>query len=211
MDILKLILIIALASFGMLNSRLDVQIIAGNAKLEKASYESLTIAGELDFNNLTIEKNLTVSSSANGNSLKCNKFIVNGSFTGKNIQAQNGEVNGALSCNEASIDNDLIVNGSLSGKGIKVSGKTKVDGNLDASKSCFSNIETAAFRVTLKNSKAMNIFVKKTKHESQRIYLEGKTIIEGNITFESGNGKVFISKETKVVGDIQGATIARLQ
>ena len=194
----------------MLTNRLDAPVMAGNARLEKLSYDSLTIAGALDFNNLTIEKTLTVEGSANGNSLKCNKFIVNSSFTGKNIQAQNGEVNGTLVCDTVTIDEDLTVNGSLSGKKIKVSGKTKVDGNLDASKSSFSDIEVATtYRITLTSSKAKNIFVKKSKYESQRIYLEGRTIIEGNIIFESGNGKVLVSRKAKIMGEVQGASVVR--
>jgi hypothetical protein len=209
MNILKLSLITALVPLGMLNSRLDAQMIAGNARLGKAAYESLNVAGALDFNNLTIEKNLTVAGSANGNSLKCNKFTVNGSFTGKNIQAQNGEVNGALACDKVTIDDDLIVNGSLSGKEIKVSGKTQIFGGLDASESSFGDIEIATTKGTLTNSKAKNIIVKETQDLSQRLYLEGKTIIEENITFESGNGKVFISDGAQVMGAIQGASVVR--
>ena len=207
MNNLKTSLIIALVLLGMLNDRLGAQVITGSTKLEKVSHESLTIAGSLNFNNLTIEQILSVSGSAEGDFLKCEKFIINGSFAGKNIQATNGEVSGSLTCEKTNIDNDLEVNGSLKATETKVSGKTKVDGNLDASRSSFSDIEISSWQCTLRNSKAKNIFIKKTKDKSQRIYLKGKTIIEGNITFESGNGKVIFSNEAKVKGKVQGASV----
>ena len=53
MNILKLSLIIILIPLSMLTNRLDAHVMAGNARLEKLSYESLTIAA-LDFNNLTM-------------------------------------------------------------------------------------------------------------------------------------------------------------
>jgi len=208
MNILKLSFIIVLAQFGML-STLDAQVITGSAKLERASFDFLTISGSLDFNDLTIEKILTVNGSIKGQLLKCQKFIINGSFKGENIKAQYGRVSGSLSVKKTTIEDDLTVSGSLTGNEIKVSGKTKIDGNLNASESSFSDIEVASCECTLTNSKAKNVFVKKNKHESQRIYLNGNTVIEGDIIFESLNGKVICSGEAKVLGKVQGASIVK--
>jgi hypothetical protein len=211
MNNLKAVLIVGILI--LLNSMLNAQVVTGNAKLEKASHESLTVAGSLEFDKLTIEQTLSVSGSAKGNSLKCNVLNVNGSFKGENIQAKNGEVNGKMSCKELTIGEDLIVKGRLSGQKIKVSGKTSVDGNIVASESSFGDIELGTtgnkdtYEIVLLDSKAKNILFKQTKSESQRIYLEGKTIIEGDITFESNNGKVIFSMEAKVKGKIHGATI----
>ena len=105
------------------------------------------------------------------------------------------------------IYNELELNGSLKGTKINVYGNTKVGGNLEVCESSFKDIETSSWQCILTNSKAKNIFVKKTKDESQKIYLKGKTIIEGNIIFESGNGEVIFSEDARVEGKVQGASI----
>ncbi len=87
MNNLKISLIITLVLLSMSDARVNAQVITGSAKLKKVSYDSLTIAGSLDFNHLTIEQTFSVSGSVKGDLLKCKEFIINGSLTGKDIQA----------------------------------------------------------------------------------------------------------------------------
>lgn len=209
MIIFKHTLTIALILLGVSHSKLNGEVITGNASLKRELYESLTVAGALDFNQLKIEKDLTVSGSAKGKFLKCEKFVVSGTFTGESIQAKSGEVSGSLECSKLTVAEDLAVSGSLTGEEIKISGKTSISGNLDASKSEFADIEIASATGTLLDSTAQNILVKKTNDESQKMHLKGKSTIKGDIIFESGNGKVIIGAESKVIGKIQGASIVK--
>lgn len=80
---------------------------------------------------------------------------------------------------------------------------------MKAVKSTFHNITITSDQVTLEDSKIKDIVVEKSDDRKQVLHLKGKTIVEGNITFESGKGTVKQGSEVKIQGEIKGATVEK--
>lgn len=158
-------------------------VIHGSAELDDMNFKSLVVDGSLKFSNLIIEEELLVNGSVNGKKLKCKKFKINGSFNGKDIEAKDGSVSG-----------------SLEGANINVLGETKIFGSMSVSDGNFGNIEINGKKSDLTNSKARSIFFKKEEAETQKLELNKKTIISGDVTFESGEGKIYLNSGSEIHG-----------
>ncbi|EKE01988.1 MAG: hypothetical protein ACD_21C00011G0013 [uncultured bacterium] len=167
-------------------------VINGSATLEDVALKSLTENGSLTFNNLTIEDKLRVNGSVNGKKLKCKEFKINGGLDGKNIEATKGHVNGSLDATDIKVTEELTVNGQVLVK----------NGDLGSVVICGRDSK-------LINSKIKDVFVKKGDGGVQVLELGKKTVVSGDVVFESGEGKIYLSGSSEVLGDIKGATVIK--
>lgn len=119
-------------------------------------------------------------------------------------------VNGVVDLQNVSLDS-LNVNGPASLAEVTVTGKTDINGPLDARASKLNTIDISTSRMDLDNCivKSINVRSSDTKRKEQIIVLTD-TIIEDSIVFEEGNGKVILKGTKSVVkGKIIGGIESR--
>jgi hypothetical protein len=144
--------------------------------------------------NITMD-NLTVNGSLNFFNLTIkDKLQVNGSAGGKTL-----------------ICNTIKINGSLNGENITINGEAKINGGLSVLNSSLQDIKISSNNIVLNNSKANNIIINKQsdKNKVQKLLLKGKTIIYGNIIFESNNGEIYLDSAAEINGKITGGNIIK--
>lgn len=188
--------------------------INGNSNLNQISADSLTVKGPLNFSRIKIKGDTNVEGATSGEEADFNNLAVRGSFWATKVEIQNLKVDG-----EAALEN------------FKVRGKVDINGPLKAKNGdFFKDINAAHTPIALYNVTVDNINVKNsspgdvdynntsktgntsntntngnTNNDDNVVKLAGNTVVNGNITFESGNGIVFIRDKTvqfkgKVIG-----------
>ena len=162
--------------------------------------------GSIDLANVELDKVL-VNGSAELKSSKFQFLIVNGALNFKDLIVSNTiEINGAAN-GENIESHNLIVAGSLEGYRIKVT-KGTVSGYLHAHNSDFEELEFDSKNIILNNSMARNIIFKSSKNKvKQKLVLQGKTIVNGDIIFKSGLGEVLLDSQAKLTGKIIGGKV----
>lgn len=119
------------------------------------------------------------------------------------------EVNGSLDAKDAHIGT-LLTNGHASFVGCVVDGKAEINGFTSGINATFQAPLTLTCRkATFENCNLSAVTVKKTgwSFGSQELILSKKTICKGPITFEAGNGKVIVSKDSQILGKVIGAEV----
>lgn len=115
---------------------------------------------------------------------------------------------GSLQANHASL-NVLFVTGTTSLSDTQVSGCTKMTGSLLAKNSIFKNkITVTSDDTTFDHSSTVDIDVLKNNH-SEIVYLKNNSRVAGSVTFESNNGIVMLSSDSKISGSVIGGRIVR--
>ena len=160
----------------------DTLIINGPAQLEEIKTTSLTVNGPIQFTDLEVFKTAQifgpVSNSEKGT---FEKIKVTGSLSAQNVQ-----------CNE------LTATGSVDIRDWTIKNRTTVIGLLHAQNSKFSDLEITSNKVSLENTTVDNIMIKRSgDNKVQELFLTGATIVNGNITFESGKGKIIAEKTVR--------------
>jgi hypothetical protein len=159
------------------------------------------------FSSFVFANENVINGSVNLNKVKFESLTINGNLNFKDLVIEknisiNGSANGNnLKCKE------ININGSLNGKYIDISGKTNISGGLSVSDGNFGDIEIASDEINLTNSKAKNIFVKETRSKTQLLKLKKKTIISGDVIFESGIGEIILTDGSEIHGNIKGAVV----
>lgn len=178
--------------------------INGPSTLHAIQADSLTVNGPLNFIKLKVKGKIEVSGPCSGVDGEFLDVVVHGPFEGTKISAENLNVDGPVALEDFNIKGDLNINGPL---------KAKVGS--------FKDINTVQTPVALYDVTVNNIHVKKDSGfvsannpksegygQNNEIKLAGKTIVSGNITFESGDGVVFIRDKTaQLKGKIIGGKI----
>lgn len=175
--------------------------INGPANLSKITADSLTVRGPLNFTKVTVKGKTEIAGPTSGDEGDFKDVLIHGTFWGSKFNMAN-----------------LHVDGDVTIENFKITGKVTINGPLKAKNGSFNNIETVNTPVALYNVNVNNITVnnnrkkdsdKNTKDDntdnSNVVKLAGNTVVSGNITFESGNGIVFIRDKTaqlkgKVIG-----------
>ncbi len=175
--------------------------INGPATLHAIKADSLTVNGPVDFIKLKIKGKTEVSGPFSGVDGEFADVVIHGPFDGTKISAESLHVNGPVALEDFEIKGNVSINGPL---------KAKVGS--------FKDINTVNTPVALYDVSVNNIHVKKDSGKisndpvnnegygkNNEIKLAGKTIVSGNITFESGDGVVFIRDKTaqfkgKIIG-----------
>ena len=174
-------------------------IITGPAKLSNVNLNSAKVTGTLDFKKLSIAEEANIIGPVNGSLGKFKKLDVIGP-----VELQKSEID------------SLNVVGPINLKNVNIIKDANIVGSLEAKKSIFHDIIITAETIKLSETNAGNITI---KINSQILYLKGKqileinnkTIISGNITFESKMGKIIISKDSRINGKVIGAEIHNLE
>lgn len=174
----------------------------GPTNLSSQEFKELTVNGSLNFNQLKVKDKTEISEACSGEKGEFGKLIIHGTFWGSKIQVEDLEVD-----NETALED------------FKISGNTTIHAPLKAKNGSFNNINAAELPIALYNVAVNNITVKKsqkTKKENtsdentlnNELKLAGNTVVSGNITFESGDGIVFIRDKTAVIkGKIIGGKL----
>lgn len=165
----------------------------GPTELKEITATSLSVTGPFQFNTLKVAKNLVVVGPVIDSEHGIfGSLDITGPFEAKNIACSKFNVTGPVD----------VTN-------LQVSGDATITGPLKASKSTFQNLTIWSDKIFLEDVKTKDIFVKKILQEKQVLYLKGKTVVEGTITFESGKGIVEQGPEAKIQGAIKGATLEK--
>lgn len=117
------------------------------------------------------------------------------------------EINGTLEATGATFDT-LTVNGTCKLTDCKITGKTLINGLLEADKTVFEDeISIASNKIVLNNCQVKNILVRKSAETDQVVQLRGKTEVDGDIQFESGQGGLITDPAVTLKGKILGGEI----
>lgn len=172
--------------------------INGPARLNKIKAGTLTVNGPINFNELKVSGDTKVEGPFSGEDGEFSNLLVRGPFWGSKLKLKNLKVEGDAALEDFSITGNIDVNGPLKVK----------------NGSCH-DISSAHTPIALYNVKVNNINVKKNSDtdkssetnasDTNEIKLAGDTVVSGNITFDSGDGIVFIRDKTvqfkgKIIG-----------
>jgi len=141
-----------------------------------------------------------------------NSVTANGSVFLKNSTILDSVVvNGALLSIESDLGS-LQVNGEAKLEHSAIKGDALINGALKAEK-ChfFGSLSIASEMTFLENATTIQILIRKTSHlnSGQILKLSGKTIIHGDIVFESGKGQVFVTDDVEIVGNVIGGCVVQ--
>lgn len=185
----------------------------GPTELKEITAKSLSVMGPLHFNNLKVEKNTEIFGPvANSDHGVFDSLFITGPFMAKNIACSKLEVTGPVDVTDLQVSGDATIIGPLKA-GKSTFQNLTLTGPLKAEKSTFQDLTITADKIVLEDVKTKDILVKKNQEERQEkkqvLHLNGKTIVEGNIIFESGKGIVEQGSEVKIQGEIKGATVEK--
>lgn len=156
---------------------------------------------------LATEKGTTVFGPASYNNVTLATLEVMGPASLVDVKVE-GQTNiqGPLDARDSKLNN-LEVNGPVSLQSTIVTGQTMINGPmLVDKKSSLEDLSIAANEMTIKDSTANNITVRKTSDKSKKqvITLEGTAHVKGSIKFEQAGGQVIMRDTAKVDGLITG-------
>ncbi len=177
--------------------------LTGPVEGTSGQFETLVVTGPLKFETLTVQKDTVITGDASGKDGNFLNLTVVGPFNLTQTTCQN-----------------LIVTGSVETTKLIVRDKTVSVGNFNAAESQFGDMTLTAEKVLLKETKAQNILLKKNKENGvlswldeghpQELRLMKNSIIEGDVTFESEKGKIFLEEGSQIKGTIKGAVVQNL-
>lgn len=188
-------------------------VINGPAKLNQITADSFTNNGPVNFTRLTVKGKTKISGPTSGEEADFEDLTIHGPFWGSKVTIAN-----------------LYVDGDVALEDFKVKGTVNINGPLKAKNGSFNNINAVYEPVALYNVNVNNITIKDNKikskkgntskdnndkdkstnenEENYQIKLAGNTVVSGNITFESGNGIVFVRDKTaQIKGKVIGGKI----
>lgn len=118
------------------------------------------------------------------------------------------QVNGMLNADDARFAS-LNVNGSANLTQCTIQQDAEIKGALKASSSTFEKSLTIFSNLTRLTSSKVNagMQIHHTDNPNQEVYLDSRSEVLGDIVFDDGHGKVFVSSDSKVHGNVIGGTI----
>lgn len=152
--------------------------------LVDAKFEKYHIFHAASLMNVDISKELIVNGKVTIANSKLNKVFINGL-----ADIQNSVINEMINFTGKMRLNKVLVKKDIIGHGL-----------LEATNANLQDIQLETKKIILINTKVHSIRVKKFKNAS--IYLRQGSVVMGNITFDLGQGRVVIDKESKVNGKI---------
>lgn len=160
----------------------------GPSDLQDIKATSLSVEGPLTFQKLEISGKASVNGPVKGDEGKFDQLVIRGPFEAKNIKGRTLDTWGPVSLTDANI-----------------TGNVKITGPLKAKRSQFKDIAVAGSS-SLEDVSVDNI----TFNKDKTLTLSGKTIVSGNITFESGNGEVIVKGDNVIIkGQIKGGELKK--
>lgn len=164
----------------------------GNAKVTNASFEEVTVHGQLDAKRLTVGELLSV----------------NGHIEADHLTATKLKCNGCCNLKKSTIKKSAFIRGCC--HLIKTTvGKLKLQSEEGRFTDCTID------DLIVKPNKGwswwtwLRSFFVSVEPEEQFVWLDGKTHITGNVLFEGGKGTVRAGKSVKIDGTVTGGHIVR--
>ncbi len=165
----------------------------GPTSLSNKSLTNLRVMGPLSLKDSTIKGKLDVYGPFKGNSIQAAKLTVQGPTSIYNKSKLGSvSINGPLTIKNSRVSSDLIVNGPIFASHSVFMGKISVSSTKLTFKDC--NLQTLKIRPA--HSFGNN---------QQVLYLKGNTIVNGDISFMTGNGKIIKDASVVIKGNIYGS------
>ncbi len=134
----------------------------------------------------------------------------NGSLFLKNtIVSDSVSVNGMLYSVLSDLGS-LQINGECKLEDTTIRGNSLVNGSFTANRCHFLGGLSVASEITyLENSTASQVVIRRISNSDsvQSLMISGKSLIRGDIVFESGQGNVVIKGDIEIQGDVVGGTV----
>lgn len=166
--------------------------INGPSKLKKVKANSIEIKGPLQFHSLAVAGKAEVIGDINGDNGKFGQLNVTGSMNVDHV-----------------ICEELSVKGPVTAVYLDVKNHADIDGELNAHHSKFKSLAVKADKIILDEVILDSLVVRKGQ-KNQILVLQGPTIVNGDIVFESGDGVVQVgSLEVRIKGTVKGAFIKK--
>lgn len=164
----------------------------------------------LDSNCRTINGSFQTSQSTIDEKLKINGAALLGQNT---IVKETIVINGQLNAEGTIFENNIMVNGTAEISDSALKQKAHFSGNLIAHDCQFLDcILLLSHKASFDHCQIKNIAINKLPHAktSQKIILLNSCEVTGNITFETGNGEVWVEKSSQIYGEVIGGKIFSL-
>lgn len=196
-----------------------------NLEIEKG----VTAHGAVDGTHIKCQQ-FKVKGTVCANNLTCQDLEVNGSVRGSHITGRHLKINGPLGGTQITvngkglIDGDCHVDGFNVKKSLNITGaaigtkwnvgeNTEIIGYLKADQSHFKNIELYTHDSALTKSTADNIVFRHCmpSNISRTLRLSQGTVVNGTVTFEDGEGIIYIDSSSKIKGAIRGGNVVMIK
>jgi hypothetical protein len=163
----------------------------GPTFIENKRLDTLTVFGPATLEHITVTGGTDIMGPAKIKESTLSNIKISGPLDARKINISSLEATGPVKLERVSVD-----------------GKTKIYGPLNAEESKFTDtITIATDKMTLDHTTAQNIEVQKNSNwleKPQKVYLTNKTVVNGNISFEAGNGIVIVKKGATLKGEVKG-------
>lgn len=166
----------------------------GSARYEKQNLTDVEVYGSASFDGSTVTGKATIYGSLNARDAKFKALEVNGSCKAKDSHIHDAEVNGSANFEKVTADGKIEINGSLTAKNSTFKGPLSI----------------AARKATLEKSTAKSIEMGVSDNLDEKkgeILVLKDSIIEGNVKFLGGHGKVIALRGSKVKGKVEGGQL----
>lgn len=152
--------------------------------------------------------NRTVYGSAAFKNIICKNADIYGEFYAEHVTIHGKlSVTGAAAIKHSVIKRSASIQGSLEAVDVTFNETVKVLGALTAQKVNFTKTLTLTGSLDLENCTTTDIIIKNDKRSADKIVLHGDTIVMGDITFESGQGKVYVYDTAQITGKVIGGVV----
>jgi cytoskeletal protein CcmA (bactofilin family) len=180
----------------------------GATSLHDMKLPSLDVAGAFKGKQLTIEKDAEVKGACLLKKSSAAHLNVKGSLSAKEVKVEHLSVRGSCKAEQLSVAKNCEMHGAVTFRKAFISGKTSISGACEMVDSSIRDLEWTGEQLILKDTQVKNILVKKLSNRKvQKVILDGKTIIDGSITFEAKEGEVEAEKTVEIKGKIiRGST-----
>lgn len=172
--------------------------VLGDLDAHKADMENLTLMGKVNMTLSVVRGGLDVTGECESHQ--------------SNFQ-ENAKITGNLRSNHDSFQHDVTMTGDLRVKDSEFKSIVDVTGSIQADGSVFDDaLNVQSCLIEFSQVKTKQIIIKNDRNcaaNTQSIYLKNRTEVSGNIHFVGGNGKVFISKDSVINGQVIGGVVVR--
>jgi hypothetical protein len=170
----------------------DTLTINGPAYLRLIKAKTLEINGPLEFRSLDV----------------ADKAILRGAVKGEKGKFGQLDVTGTLDIDHV-ICGEMHVLGAVKAIYLEVKAQALIEGALDAEHCHFKDVTIKSDQILFNDVTVDNVFVKGNQPH-QLLILKGATVVEGDITFDSGSGIVQVDDpEVKIQGKIKNGTLKK--
>lgn len=144
------------------------------------------------------------------NAVITEKLKINGeAILGENTIVKNTMiVNGKLQATKATFEAEIFFSGNIVIHDSWINNNAQFNGDIIVTNSQFSkNFSLLAQKSTYSACHFNNVIIQKNPYvnTAQIIYLTKGTIITGDLTFEAGNGEIFLDNTSQIKGMVYGA------